>query len=138
MRFDPALIDVVGLYMNPRERVLVLSCPSKGSPHTAALTPWTRAGAPGSDRGSSGAATLLAALRLSATTADSGLTDAVLGKLSPAVEAAPVTDPVILRLLRFTLCQAALSTFLSVGLAILVASALARRIQLPGGCICLA
>lgn len=63
MRFDPALIDVVGLYMNPRERVLVLSCPSKGATHTAARTPLTRAGAPGSDRGSSGAATLLAALK---------------------------------------------------------------------------
>jgi membrane-associated phospholipid phosphatase len=42
-------------------------------------------------------ATILAALRLSAEgAADAGLIDALLGKLSPAVEAAPVTDPVIL------------------------------------------
>jgi membrane-associated phospholipid phosphatase len=41
-------------------------------------------------------ATILAALRLTATTPDAGLIDAILSKLSPAVEAAPVTDPVIL------------------------------------------
>ncbi|MGL3607689.1 thiamine/thiamine pyrophosphate ABC transporter permease [Rhizobium sp. G187] len=41
-------------------------------------------------------------------------------------------DPVILALLQFTLWQAALSTFLSVGLAVLVASALARQPSFPG------
>jgi membrane-associated phospholipid phosphatase len=41
-------------------------------------------------------ATILAALHLSATTPAEGLIDAVLAKLSPAVESAPVTDPVIL------------------------------------------
>jgi membrane-associated phospholipid phosphatase len=41
-------------------------------------------------------ATLLAALRLSATTPDAGLIEALLARLSPAAETAPVTDPVIL------------------------------------------
>jgi membrane-associated phospholipid phosphatase len=42
-------------------------------------------------------ATILAALRLSGSgTPDSGLIDAILAALSPAAEAAPVTDPVIL------------------------------------------
>jgi transposase len=30
LRFDDELVDVVGLYMNPREHVLVLSCAAKG------------------------------------------------------------------------------------------------------------
>ena len=75
MRFDPALIDVVGLYMNPRERVLVLSCPSKGATHTADRTPLPRTGAPGSDRGSPGAATLLAALKKLEGTVNSACQD---------------------------------------------------------------
>jgi membrane-associated phospholipid phosphatase len=41
-------------------------------------------------------ATLLAALRLSARTPDATLIEALLALLSPAAEAAPVTDPVIL------------------------------------------
>jgi len=41
-------------------------------------------------------ATLLAALNLSATTPEPGLIEAVLARLSPAAETAPVTDPVIL------------------------------------------
>lgn len=75
MRFDPTLIDVVGLYMNPRERVLVLSCPSKGATHTADRTPLPRTGAPGSDRGSPGAATLLAALKKLEGTVNSACQD---------------------------------------------------------------
>jgi membrane-associated phospholipid phosphatase len=41
-------------------------------------------------------ATLLAALRLSSSTPDDGLIEALLARLSPAAETAPVTDPVIL------------------------------------------
>jgi membrane-associated phospholipid phosphatase len=41
-------------------------------------------------------ATILAALHLSATTPAEGLIEALLARLSPAAESAPVTDPVIL------------------------------------------
>ena len=49
-----------------------------------------------------------------------------------APSAGPVLDPYILRVLRFTLLQATLSTLLSVGLAIPVARALARQPRFPG------
>lgn len=45
---------------------------------------------------------------------------------------APLLDPYILRVLRFTLLQATLSTVLSVTLAIPVARALARQRNFPG------
>ncbi|MFS8045128.1 thiamine/thiamine pyrophosphate ABC transporter permease ThiP [Rhizobium sp. BR 314] len=44
----------------------------------------------------------------------------------------PLTDPYLLRVLRFTLLQAILSTLLSVALAIPVARALARQPHFPG------
>ena len=49
-----------------------------------------------------------------------------------AAAAAVVTDPYILRVLRFTLWQAALSTLLSLAFAIPVARALARQRHFPG------
>lgn len=52
------------------------------------------------------------------------------GVASPS--AGPLIDPYILRVLRFTLLQATLSTLLSVALAIPVARALARQPRFPG------
>lgn len=61
-RFHDALFDVVGLYMNPREQVLVLSCASKGSAQTFDRTQARRAAASGSKPTREGMTSLLAAL----------------------------------------------------------------------------
>lgn len=55
--------------------------------------------------------------------------------LAAGIEASdntPLFDPYLLRILRFTLIQAALSTLLSVALAIPIARALARQPRFPG------
>ena len=60
---------------------------------------------------------------------------AVLVLLAAGIESGgtnPLTDPYLLRVLRFTLLQAVLSTLLSVVLAIPVARALARQPRFPG------
>ena len=60
---------------------------------------------------------------------------AVLVLLAAGIESGgenPLTDPYLLRVLRFTLLQAALSTLLSVVLAMPVARALARQPHFPG------
>ncbi|MDE1993075.1 MAG: thiamine/thiamine pyrophosphate ABC transporter permease ThiP [Rhizobiaceae bacterium] len=60
---------------------------------------------------------------------------AIVTLLGAGIEAGggnPLTDPYLLRVLRFTLLQAALSTVLSVGLAIPVARSLARQQHFPG------
>lgn len=75
IRFDGALIDVVGLYLNPRERVLVLSCAAKGSTHTFGRIPSPRSGALGSDLRSPGTSTLLAALKKLEATVNSACQD---------------------------------------------------------------
>lgn len=61
-----------------------------------------------------------------------GLPTGALLSLAPASPAAPLFDAYTLNLLRFTLLQAALSTFLSVVLALPVALALARRSAFVG------
>ena len=60
---------------------------------------------------------------------------AVAALLAAGIEApgsGPLLDPYIFRVLRFTLLQAALSTILSVALAIPIARALARQTRFPG------
>ncbi|MFT4181314.1 MAG: thiamine/thiamine pyrophosphate ABC transporter permease ThiP [Rhizobium sp.] len=60
---------------------------------------------------------------------------AVITLLTAGIESSggnPLTDPYLLRVLRFTLLQATLSTLLSVALAIPVARALARQPRFPG------
>ncbi|MBB3611666.1 thiamine/thiamine pyrophosphate ABC transporter permease ThiP [Rhizobium sp. BK602] len=60
---------------------------------------------------------------------------AVITLLAAGIESSggnPLTDPYLIRVLRFTLLQATLSTLLSVALAIPVARALARQPHFPG------
>ncbi len=75
IRFDGALIDVVGLYLNPRERVLVLSCASKGSTQAFGRAQLAHAGALGGDHASPGTAALLAALKKLEATVNSACQD---------------------------------------------------------------
>ncbi|MDP3810171.1 MAG: IS630 family transposase [Hydrogenophaga sp.] len=63
LRFDDKLVDVVGLYMNPRERVLVLSCAEKSQIQTLNRTKSRRAGTLTYDYRRHGTTTLFAALK---------------------------------------------------------------------------
>lgn len=59
-RFENALVDVMGLYMGPREHVLVLGCEERGPGRAPARI---RAGATGEDHRRHGVAALFPALR---------------------------------------------------------------------------
>jgi transposase len=61
--FDTRLVDVVGLYMNPREQVLVLSCAGQGPVRTPDRTRPRCAATPGSEQRRHGTTSLLAALK---------------------------------------------------------------------------
>lgn len=63
LHIDTEWVDVVGLYMNPRERVLVLSCAGNGHVHTPSRTQHMLDGAPASDHGRHVTTSLLPALK---------------------------------------------------------------------------